>query len=262
MGTLVKRNMRAFVIAVLLAAVSAKLAQKYAVIPSIIRGENAVEGEFPWQLSMMRFGSHSCGAVLVSNGGVTNRAITAAHCIENSDPSDLTIRYNTIQREQGPVEPVVSLTWHESFENDGSQGFPNDIGVLRFANALTGANTGPINLPSSGQNFGGQKCIISGWGDTTEGDGILPDNLQKKTIDVLTDAKCENEIPVANRQMHLCVSHSDEGTSCQGDSGGPLSCNTNTLAGVTSFGIVGCAGAPGVYTRVSNYLDWINNNIN
>ena len=48
----------------------------------------------------------------------------------------------------------------------------------------------------------------------------------------------------------------------QGDSGGPLSCNGNTLAGVTSFGIVGCAGAPGVYTRVSNYLGWINDNLN
>ena len=65
--------------------VSAKPAVKYDVIPSIIRGEDASEGEFPWQLSMERFGSHSCGAVLVSNGGTTNRAITAAHCIQGSE---------------------------------------------------------------------------------------------------------------------------------------------------------------------------------
>ena len=48
-----------------------------------------------------------------------------------------------------------------------------------------------------------------------EGDGVLPDVLQKKTITVLQDQACEDQVPVANRQMHLCVSHPDEGTSCQ-----------------------------------------------
>lgn len=52
--------------------------------------------------------------------------------------------------------------------------------------------------------------------------------------------------------------------ACQGDSGGPLqiiTSNTSCLfqvIGVTSFGI-GCASVdiPGVYTRVSHYLNWI-----
>ena len=53
--------------------------------------------------------------------------------------------------------------------------------------------------------------------------------------------------------------HSD---TCQGDSGGPLMSFTNNqwmLVGITSYG-TGCALAdyPGVYTRVSYYVDWIN----
>lgn len=42
------------------------------------------------------------------------------------------------------------------------------------------------------------------------------------------------------------------------DSGGPLVTNGNVLIGVVSTG-VGCArpGLPGIYTKVSEYVDWI-----
>ena len=51
--------------------------------------------------------------------------------------------------------------------------------------------------------------------------------------------------------------------TCQGDSGGPLVCENSVtsayvLHGVTSFGF-GCANpmSPGVYTRVTEYVDWL-----
>ncbi len=51
--------------------------------------------------------------------------------------------------------------------------------------------------------------------------------------------------------------------TCQGDSGGPIMYYSENeqvwvLAGITSYGY-GCAlpNYPGVYTRVSTYIDWI-----
>ncbi|XP_035204662.1 clotting factor B-like [Stegodyphus dumicola] len=64
--------------------------------------------------------------------------------------------------------------------------------------------------------------------------------------------------------------------ACQSDSGGPLMYKNNyqnlhfyqsdipwILVGIASFGFLcGEPGYPGVYTRVSNYMDWIENKIN
>lgn len=60
----------------------------------------------------------------------------------------------------------------------------------------------------------------------------------------------------------LCAGGDRGKDSCRGDSGGPLmSLKTNNwyAAGIVSFGPTPCGyeNWPGIYTRVSQYMDWI-----
>jgi secreted trypsin-like serine protease len=66
--------------------------------------------------------------------------------------------------------------------------------------------------------------------------------------------------------LQLCAGGIKGEGSCLGDSGGPLSYllkERSYQIGVVSFGQARCAveRVPVVYTRVTEYLDWILNNI-
>lgn len=91
---------------------------------------------------------------------------------------------------------------------------------------------------------------------------------------MLSNAKCKEQYKKVGKlisekqfdQAVLCAGDLKGGKdSCQGDSGGPLMApSTINYAhhfyqiGIVSYGI-GCArvDVPGVYTRVQNFVDWI-----
>lgn len=96
-----------------------------------------------------------------------------------------------------------------------------------------------------------------------------PTTLQQVDLTLVDSATCQAQIGSNSPLGHditdnmICAgSPSPEQVkdTCQGDSGGPLVTQENgpVLVGVVSFGS-GCAQPEraGVYTRVSNYVDWI-----
>ncbi|ESO89233.1 hypothetical protein LOTGIDRAFT_68977, partial [Lottia gigantea] len=93
-----------------------------------------------------------------------------------------------------------------------------------------------------------------------------PDILRAAVVPLLPNAECDSLYIGDITSRMLCAGYIEGGIdTCQGDSGGPLVCNINnkyTLMGVTSFGN-GCAKPyiPGVYTRVSSFIEWINEKI-
>jgi trypsin len=99
-------------------------------------------------------------------------------------------------------------------------------------------------------------------GTTSEG-GKISASLRKVSVPVLDRASCQTEYkdfqPVTDNMF--CAGQTKGGKdSCQGDSGGPIiDAATKTLVGLVSWGN-GCAeaGFAGVYSRLGNYVDYIN----
>jgi len=228
----------------------------------IVGGADAAEGAWPWQGSQRNAGSHSCGCSLIR----ANWALTAAHCV-GGVVAGYVVVLGTNQRScaDGKCEErrAESVTRHANFENSGIRGYPNDIAVINWLEAVQEKDKIEYATLATTADQVGKICFITGWGRLTGG-GAIPENLQEAQIDVLTRDECLEHWG-ANQVSDLQVCVFDKATqargACNGDSGGPLVCLSSTgfeLVGATSWGRNGCATtSPSVYTRVSAYNDWI-----
>ncbi|XP_049284688.1 serine proteinase stubble isoform X2 [Anopheles funestus] len=240
--------------------------------PRIVGGTKAAFGRWPWQISLRQWRTstylHKCGAALLNE----NWAITAAHCVDNVPPSDLLLRlgeYDLALEEEpyGYQERRVQIVAsHPQFD---PRTFEYDLALLRFYEpVIFQPNIIPVCVPENDENFIGRTAFVTGWGRLYE-DGPLPSVLQEVTVPVIENKICETMYRSAGYIEHIphifiCAGWKKGGyDSCEGDSGGPMVIQRPDkrflLAGVISWGI-GCAepNQPGVYTRISEFRDWIN----
>ncbi|PKU30332.1 hypothetical protein llap_19364 [Limosa lapponica baueri] len=96
--------------------------------------------------------------------------------------------------------------------------------------------------------------------------GPLADVLQQALLPVVDYETCSQRDWWGSnvRTTMVCAGGDGVVSGCNGDSGGPLNCQRNgvwEVDGIVSFGSgLGCntAKKPTVFTRVSAYIDWIN----
>ncbi|OQR74331.1 proclotting enzyme-like [Tropilaelaps mercedesae] len=256
----------------------------------IVGGVNAKIGDWPWQaLVLMRssqsneFDSH-CGASLISKKHV----LSAAHCFvlrpnKMSDPKMFRVRlgeYDLSRTNEVPSgatieRGVARLIPHERFEFGKNT---NDIAIIVMDRDVPfNQYIAPVCLPYSAQiipdNIVDKYVFVTGWGRTRYL-GKTTDILQQASFPVWDSRRCSEifkRVSINHVDGNLFICAGDETgaqDACQGDSGGPLvrpegySPTRFYQVGIVSFG-VRCAtrGFPGVYTRVTNYLDWINRHV-
>ncbi|NXK52616.1 TRY3 protein, partial [Chauna torquata] len=164
-----------------------------------------------------------------------------------------------VQEDSEVVRSSAVIIRHPKYN---SRTLNNDIMLIKLASTVDySTDIQPIALPSSCAKEG-TECLISGWGNTLSSGTSYPALLQCLKAPVLSDQECQQAYPGEITSNMICVGFLQGGKdSCQGDSGGPVVCN-GELQGIVSWGI-GCAleGYPGVYTKVCNYVDWIQETI-
>ncbi|XP_067655415.1 chymotrypsin-like serine proteinase [Haliotis asinina] len=242
----------------------------------IVAGSEAPANSHPYIGSLQRatlgiFWSHSCGCSLIA----PSWCLTAAHCVDGASSSSLRVYlgvHSLSTNENGEQRiNVKRVVMHPNYSGNAA-GYPNDIALLELNSAASITSTVKlIDLSPEGASYEDQDVIISGWGRTVGG-GTLPDKLQQVTMKKISNALCSSMWSSVSgatiNDQHICIldTVNQKASACNGDSGGPMiirNDDSDVLIGVTSWGISTCGGDyPSVYTRVSEYISWINGYIN
>ncbi|XP_037953289.1 trypsin delta-like [Teleopsis dalmanni] len=210
---------------------------------------------YPWQISLQYMESHLCGGSIFNDKII----VTAAHCLENMNPSALQIRAGSSSwNKDGVVVKVAKIKIHENYS---SENYRNDVGVILLISPLPlGSNIQSIPLTTT-EPAGGTSAVVTGWGVMKQGSSSLPEQLQYVKLNIVNRLICKIQYKLLNPiEASMICAGANGKDSCQGDSGGPLVVN-GTLVGIVSWG-QGCAQPffSGVYANVFKLRMWITEN--
>lgn len=235
--------------------------------PKIVNGQEAVAGQFPWQVSLgvswiaEPYEAHFCGGSIYNERWI----ITAAHCVDGTAPQEVLVTAGTHNLASGGQRVNLRKILIKAGYVAAQSG--SDIALLELLRPLKldGTNARAIDIAASGVDLqelpDGTNATVSGFGTTSEG-GQTTAVLNFIDVPLVP-------IPVCNAPQSydggvladMFCAGDGELDSCQGDSGGPLVLQTEEkeiLAGIVSWG-EGCAQPLkfGVYASVPSYASWI-----
>ncbi|EDV95835.1 GH15922 [Drosophila grimshawi] len=242
----------------------------------VVGGMPVRKGAYPWMAALGYIDDTNpnaikflCAGSLISSTFV----VTSAHCI---NPTLTLVRLGAHDLSQLNEAGAVNFRIRRSIVHDqyDLSSIANDIGMIELnGEAPSGGDIRPICLPDSSRfqredQLVGMNPFVAGFG-ATQHQGSTSNVLRDAQVPIVSRQSCEQNYKSVFQFVQfsdkLICAGSSRVDACQGDSGGPLmlpqldgNMYRYYLLGIVSFGYE-CArpGFPGVYTRTSSYLDWI-----
>ncbi|XP_049542797.1 brachyurin-like [Anopheles darlingi] len=241
----------------------------------IVNGEEAIPGQFPYQVLMLTEFPNNAnpivtgGSVLTVNYVLTaattffnsgvqatgGTAVMGAHIRDNQEHSQQRIRF----------EPFGIVTHPHYVSN-----FPNrrnNVAIVRLNSPMTfNDRVQPIRLPSRSdtRQFDGHIGTIAGFGRIADEAGTNSDVLMYTSNPIMMNAFCVARWDnVTVQPDNVCMSGDGGRSSCAGDAGGALVVQDGgpLQIGIASARGHPCSiGLPSIYTRVIQFLSWIEGN--
>nr|XP_045606116.1 uncharacterized protein LOC123763169 [Procambarus clarkii] len=230
----------------------------------IVGGQPTDINQFPWMGAIV---TASTGFTFCGGSVINDRyMLTAGHCVNGRQPSDLMVRLGETTRSggQGILIPVQEVILHPKYTSSAVTHF--DIALVKLSHPIEfSERVLPVCLSSGKNKYSNEQAIVSGWGRNQFG-GSVSEGLQEVSVRVLSTKDCRRNSEYMDTEVHnrvLCAAAEGK-DACQGDSGGPLvhlNGDQYTQIGIVSWGI-GCADNkyPGIYTRISAFNKWILSN--
>jgi secreted trypsin-like serine protease len=221
-----------------------------------IVGGTLVDANDPkWEFIVSVQNGSLCGGSLIADEWV----LTAAHCWYGVtlDTQNHKVGVNNIVLAQQDFYNIASVTIHPNYNDYTTD---NDLALIKLSTPVTGVT--PVILDRSSPLTANLESWVAGWGTMAYGTYNTPTSLMQVMVPIVDFDTCNASYSHYLTENMICAGYMEGGKdACQGDSGGPLLSDTNgqwVQSGIVSWG-VGCAyeNYPGVYTKVQNYIAWI-----
>ncbi|XP_058814555.1 transmembrane protease serine 9-like [Topomyia yanbarensis] len=218
-------------------------------------GWKQVDGEVEWR----------CSGTLIAEDFV----LTAAHCTQDDGKEPTTIRagdldlYSAKDDHFAQQQDIAEIIRHPEFNFTSAY---HDVALIKLAKPVTVTDFITPACLYTNESLSSQKLYATGWDFYTD---VSPP-IYNTPLKLIDQDRCKfsyRDLKEAFRKginrMLMCAG--DELlTNCPGDTGGPLQVKllssskyTPFVAGVSALGVPCGQTTPGVYAKISHYINWI-----